>query len=171
MPKTKYKKFLILAVCLLAIAILIWVSLFMLIRSTAKSLAQEQEALRTESEKEIYVTEVSRDLRETEDLRMGIESFFVKAGEEAFFLEKVETLAAHANLQIKIFNFEKREKVLYLNFQTQGSFSDSYYFLSLIESLPYNLSIVKVLLREAETNGQKTWEGRYEITLLSYLGS
>ncbi|HEY4493568.1 MAG TPA: hypothetical protein VJB98_03040 [Candidatus Paceibacterota bacterium] len=152
-----------------AILLSAWVYLFMYINRQSADLSGQYEALAQENEKETTVKALSRDLRETEEARVVLDSFIVRQGQEAEFLERVEGLAAKATVVLKVFKFETREDSLYLNFQSSGSFQSNYYFLGLLESVPYNLSFGQVSLEKEELNREEAWVGKHEVTVSSYM--
>lgn len=151
------------------ILIIVWLSIFIFAQKESRFLEEQYDSLATENEKEGYVRDVSRDLRETENLRTELGNFFVRAGEEASFLERIESLAKRAEVGVKVFTFEKDEKIIRLSLESNGTFSRNYYFLSLIESLPYNLTVSKVVYIKEGQEDKVTWRMRLDLTLHSYL--
>jgi len=150
------------------VSIGLWVTLFLYARNMAGALQEHYIALAEETDKEAYATSISRDLRDTKEIRDQIERFIIRAGEEAFFLEKIESLAGPAGVSVRILSFEKKGDKLHLSIESQGTFATNYHFLSLLETIPYQVKISKSLFTREETS-DGNWKGRYELDLLSYL--
>ena len=84
------------------------------------------------------------------------------------FIEKLEGLAKTAGVELKL-NEPKSVtgKVIRLDltFLASGSFASLYYFLTLIENLPYRLEWKT--LTWALANGT-TWSGNFDLAIISY---
>ena len=125
--------------------------------------------LAEENSKESYVIKVNRELRESETERLILDKQIVNKGDEASFLEQVEFLSAQAGAQLKVLAFEERGGVLRLNVISRGSFRDVYYFMSLLETFPFRVTIEKGLIsKEINDNGITKWEGNFSVILRNY---
>jgi len=170
---------LILSLNILAVAIWFFVYIQITENSTAivinkKNLTFiEQELINNIALKSIILDDKTKEDREK------INSFFVKSDEETVdFLENVEALANSLNLEINIvsvnvLDIDENNQILDLNLKITGSFNSVYDFISLIDSLPYELSLDKfnmnssVNVNEAGVENFE-WSGNLSLALLSY---
>ncbi|MEK7535533.1 MAG: hypothetical protein AAB590_00770 [Patescibacteria group bacterium] len=150
------------------LALGIWIGLFGYTHGQASKLGADYLALAEENEKEVYVTATSRDLRETENEQAELESLFVHVGGEAAFLEQVENLGSLAGVSLKVFTFEKRDKSLRVVLEGSGSFYANYYYLKLLETMPFYVTIDKSMFTKESTGEGSIWKGRHDFTLKSY---
>jgi hypothetical protein len=81
-----------------------------------------------------------------------INGYLVSSGGEVDFIEKIENLARKQNLSSEITSVSiDNDKVLYkdgleylvLNLKTYGSWNSTFTFLSMLENMPYNISVEK----------------------------
>jgi len=163
--RTSYPLYILLIVSI--VLLVVWILFFYHIRTEAQTLGDKYELLETEKAKETYVRNTSRELRETENSRALLDNFFIFSGKEANFLERLEALALHASVTMKVLSFTKDEKSLHINFDTEGEYDGSYHFLSLLESLPLRLALDSASL--AEKTDSRAWLGKFEITVNGYL--
>ncbi len=86
-----------------------------------------------------------------------INSYFVQKDGAVDFINSIENLASSAHLVGKTDSVNTTDmtppspmyELLHLTFSTRGSWRNTYYFLSLLESLPYNISIRQVGMHSA----------------------
>ena len=166
-----YHKLSIFLIVLNLCAILVWLVLLSRTRAASATVAREGEQLLAENSKEAYLNSASHDLNETAAEKKYLMGLFVPEGAEVSFLERVEALGRHAGARTKIVDFAKKGGGLRLAVQTKGSFQDIYYFLRLVEALPFAISIDSVSLKYGivSEKGEILWEGVYSMTLSSYL--
>ncbi|HEY4518383.1 MAG TPA: hypothetical protein VJG48_02040 [Candidatus Paceibacterota bacterium] len=152
-------------------AIGIWFVLLSRTKAASATVARESEQLLAENSKESYLSSASRDLRASESNQKYLMSLFVEEGSEVSFLERVEALGKHAGVDVKIVDFSRVGDQLRLSVQTKGNFQDIYYYLRLVESLPFALSVDSVSIRNGIVGekGNVFWEGVFGMTLSSYL--
>ncbi|HEY4482809.1 MAG TPA: hypothetical protein VI953_01395 [Candidatus Paceibacterota bacterium] len=152
-------------------AVVLWFVLLSRTKAASASVMRESEQLLAENSKEAYLSKASRDLRASEKDQRYLMSLFVEEGSEVSFLERVEALGRHAGAETKIIDFAMRGDQLHLAVQAKGSFQDIYYFLRLVESLPFALSIDSATFKGGIVGekGEILWEGVYSMTLSSFL--
>ncbi|HEY4514801.1 MAG TPA: hypothetical protein VJJ22_01430 [Candidatus Paceibacterota bacterium] len=151
------------------LAIAIWLAIFFFSQKLEASINDVISKLALEDAKGNYLATTAGDLRVTEEGRQIMNQSFIKLGDEASFLENIESLATSTKIEMSVSSFEKVDKTLHLVMQTKGSFARNYYFLSLLESLPYEMKINKATLSTNPGDIESGWSGRYDITISSYL--
>jgi len=120
-------------------------------------------------------------LAQTEDQRDSLDSFFVLSEETVSFIQEIENLAAISSLETEItsvgssdyINLDgetKSEKIEYLNLtiNTFGNWQSNFYFLNLLENMPYKVSVNRLSLESKKDGSGQTllWEGIFSIKVL-----
>lgn len=92
-----------------------------------------------------------------------IENYIVSAGKEIELVQQIENLAKNSGLEYSTDLIEKKEGVdttkdmLHIKILTNGSWSTSRKFISLIEHLPYNVRINELdMIKSGESTGSTT---------------
>jgi hypothetical protein len=88
----------------------------------------------------------------TTNEREKINSYFIQSDGAVDFLTTIENLATFAGLSNETQSVTTEEdsptsntrEWLHITFKTKGTWQNTYYFISLLESLPYNLVIHKI---------------------------
>lgn len=146
-----------------------WLFLFSFIQNMRSSYVESAGTLMAENNKEDYVAHTSKELRETESQRGKLAQIFVAKGGESIFLEKIETLAGTAKVDLSVITFDEEANNLLLKVKTSGDFEDVYYFLSLVSAMPLEVSVDSGTLTRFRTPaGGELWEGIFSIRLKSY---
>lgn len=86
--------------------------------------------------------------------RDKINSYFVQSDGAIDFVTTIENLAAFVNLSHETNSIDTQSmnppdashEILHMNFRTTGSWQNTYYFISLLETLPYNITINQINL-------------------------
>ena len=87
----------------------------------------------------------STAIKETEKERELLDTFIIGKKDVAGFIEKLEQMAEHSGVSItKSVSVEKqtpqsKENLLKFSVRVRGSSSDVFYFLSLLENMPYKI--------------------------------
>lgn len=170
MKKSSQNK-LIITLCVVNIfAVGIWAVLYAYSLRIGTKLQKVNSDLLNEDAKGAYVTNIAGELRTSEENRELIDKTFIKFGDEADFLENIENLATTTKVEIKVFSFEQKDKTLHLLMQTRGTFSRNYLFLSLLESLPYEIVVNKISMEKLKEEANlNRWETHYDVSVLSYI--
>ncbi len=115
------------------------------------TLSNETTSLLTE---ETNLNSLKAVFSDTTNERQKINSYFVQSDGAVDFITIIENLATFANLnhETQTVNTEEenpssanRER-LHITFRTNGSWQNTYYFISLLESLPFQLTINQINL-------------------------
>lgn len=147
--------------------------------------AEDTRAILAASEKEDADKEKSalleKALEDTSTSRGKIDSYFVKKGDAVSFIERLETTAKRAGLQITLSSVSVPEKTasFRIEMSTVGSFEDTLYFLSLLQTLPHKIHLEKVGVRRKssleDAAGEPpvvlVWDGSFTLTLESFINS
>lgn len=132
----------------------------------------------------------NRAIKETIEERDILDSFIVNKKTAAKLIGDIEALAMKADVSItKTVSVEKnttqpKENVLSFNIRARGGVGDVFYFLTLIENLPYKLRFKSLAVGMSNedarsslisiSSGQKTtntsiWAGEVAFEVLSYI--
>jgi hypothetical protein len=128
------------------------------------------------SEKEILLS-IEKSLASTVDKRKIMETYFVKPAEAVSFIEQIEDLGDYARVEIKLNSVtppKKKGEVFFLDFSAKGGFENMYRLFSLIDEMPYRVSIKKATLaaQAPEKNDSAAeWNGSFTVMLESYTDS
>ena len=124
---------------------------------------REQEVATQEAQKNSSYQLATLVKKEIDPAKEQIAEYFVDGNSDFIeFVEHIEALAEKAQVTI-----EKRSSEIKGAFQLgidlEGSFSDSMYFVALIESLPINLKINDVRIEQTSEDG--LWRGWVTVVL------
>lgn len=103
-------------------------------------------------------------------------SVFLKENNVVSFIETVENLGRSSNVKLDIssinFNPTQGEEIksFRLNINTEGSFQNIFYFISLLEKVSYSILFNKVSLQKIdnENNDEILWKSGIDFSVLSY---
>jgi hypothetical protein len=99
-----------------------------------------------------------------------LDSYVLNRSSIAAFIERLEDLSVHAGVTLDI-REAKAEDGLTLSFSTDGPFSNTYYFLTLLERLPFNITLKSANFDAAQGSapGVRTrWHANYSIIVNSF---
>lgn len=171
--KSKSLNNIIIAVLINVVLIGVWVWLYYGVNQAKDSFDQLEKELAAEEVTETYLRTTKITLRENEISHSSLSEHFIFEDQEIVLLEKIEEMALEAGVSIDIRNFAKEdtEKVLRIVAETQGTFSQVYHFMRLIEHLPYKIWLEEATFAELGDGENATgiWEGRFDIRLGSYI--
>jgi Tfp pilus assembly protein PilO len=185
--KTSSKKTLIFLIILSIVGIGVWYGLFSYIKRTAEAAS----AIENQYQEKITADARDKSLKEllrTIDLNNdSLSTRVIDRDGTVSFLEFIESTAKSVGLGITMnavkIEEEPTDKNTYeylkLSFTTQGSWQDTYTFLSIVESLPYKSKINKVLFsqtsitepsKDQKTIQKSSWKADYDIAVLKFKG-
>jgi len=155
------KKILIIFLILNTIVLSAYFYLFSVIKSKNEAVSILENVLGGQVSREGELKLIGSSLGKTEEERVLIDSFFVKEGKSgvADFVEVVEEIAnlSHVSLVIKSILIKKQENLsvvenINLGLGVKGSWSESVYFLKLLELIPYKVSFESVYFEKNKEN-------------------
>ncbi len=102
-----------------------------------------------------------------------LQSRIVKKDGTVSFIDTVESYAKSSGISVLVENVEERKltpeiegyQALHLNVKTQGSWEGTYRFLSLLESLPYKLTIESAEIKN-EMRETAAWNSLISVSVL-----
>ncbi len=128
-----------------------------------------------EAQKDRSIESIRNILRNTAAEREKIDGYFVKSDNIVDFLEKIELMGKKSGVALSFDSVDipqNEKNVLRLRIGTEGNWEDSFYFLSLLENLPYKIELEKSALAKISktVSNVKTfyWRGDFTIRLLSF---
>ncbi|MBI4120900.1 MAG: hypothetical protein HY457_01435 [Parcubacteria group bacterium] len=168
-----------LSVIALAVMGVYGATLFNIVDKSAET-ATLLEELGGEAEKEQAYRATRHALAETKAIRDGLQERFVVESGVAPFLQEIEALARRAGttLTFEHVTIERSggaTPFLQMQFKVYGEFGSMYYFLALIETFPYNISLEQFVLRHNGSDliedGAQTgpWEGLFITNVKSFI--
>ena len=138
-----------------------------LIQELDKEILKEQEFLILKKTLAITVKE-----------REKLNSYFVKNDSIVNLIEQIESLGKHAGVGVSFDSISLSgdgQDLLDLNFVSNGAFADTFYFLSLLESVPLALSFKRVFIAQEESTKPESselagvWVGTFAMRVSSFL--
>lgn len=145
------------------------------IRKNLSEAADLSSSIAAESQKEAGIESTRNILRNTAAEREKIESYFVSSDNIVDFLEKIELLGKKSGVVLSFDSVDipsDEKNVLRVRANTKGNWENTFYFLSLIENLPFKIeleksSIIKIV--EVVSNVKTFyWRGDFTIKLVSF---
>ena len=125
---------------------------------------REQEVFTQEAQKNSSYQLATLIKKEIDPAKEQIDKYFVDRNNFIDFVEHIEALADKAQVTIKKRSSEVRG-ALQLCIDFEGSFSNSMYFVALVESLPINLKIDNVKIEQTQEGD--LWRGWVNVVLPS----
>jgi hypothetical protein len=136
-------------------------------------------------EKDRTLRLIKASLAENEDFLSHVDSFFIPADGVVDFISLLEQLGVESGVELSIGSVSidsesesASKEVLSLNIQTEGSWQDTFTFLSLLENLPYRIEFVNTALRlfgatesilfsgsQRTLASEEVWQGTYQVSV------
>ncbi len=163
------------AVILVLVAISAYTAVVWKIRKNISEAADLSLSIATESQKEAGIESTRNVLRSTAAEREKIDSYFVSSDNIVDFLEKIELLGKKSGVTLSFDSVDipsDEKSILRVRVGTKGSWESTFYFLSLVENLPFKIEIEKSsIIKTVEVvSNVKTsyWRGDFTIKLVSF---
>jgi len=181
MTWSRTKKLLILGVFLTIAALAIYYVTFSSIKSKNENISAILNDLALETKKETLLKSIKSVAIDSAPARKKMESYFIGQDEIVKFLDFLGSLGKMSGAELEINNLGLEERaptpaeayqLLKLNIEAKGSFRSVYHFLTLLESVPFQINFAGVEMRTADTgvNGSKAkknsaWKGSFNISV------
>ncbi|OGG73054.1 hypothetical protein A3A38_01905 [Candidatus Kaiserbacteria bacterium RIFCSPLOWO2_01_FULL_53_17] len=153
--------FLIAAVC--AAAAFAWSVSF--VYSKKAPVSRLEREIGNVAREEAYYRGLKKALAESAAPRAALDSYFVDPNNFVPFIEAVEALGVHAGVVLTVENaaLVENDRVLALTLYARGGFSETLYFLSLLETFPAKISFDRAWVAKSADKKQSAlpWEGRF----------
>lgn len=163
------------AIILVMAAISVYGMAILKIRKNVSETANLGSSIAAESQKEASIESIKNILRNTAAEREKVGAYFVSSDNIVDFLEKIELLGEKSgvNLSFDSVDIPPDEKsILRVRIGTEGKWEDTFYFLSLIENLPFKIELEKssVIKTVKTVSNVKVsyWRGDFTVRLLSF---
>lgn len=124
----------------------VYAYLFDVIKKTGEGNASlERETVTLEGQAS-QVGELKRSLAVIQERRPVLVSYFIDATDIVPFLETIEGYGRQTNVTTKFntFTFKKSPDMLAVSMVADGSFTDLYHFMALLEAAPYEINMTNV---------------------------
>lgn len=182
MIKTHTSYLLIILIVLVIGAVFGCYYFYNLIGGVTEGTVELREKISTSRDQGDRLEAVNKLLADTESERKELEKYIIDVGGEVSFIKSLEKLAKDQGLGIKtsdvviseLATSSTRYEDLRVEIETTGSWQKNMQFLSLLESLPYNSSVLEAVFRldenlsEPVKNRPKNplWKGSFEVVVV-----
>lgn len=103
---------------------------------------------------------------DTQESRAQMNTYFITEEDTVLFIERIEGLAQIAQTNLTIDAVNIKEEGLEVVVTTNGSWQSVFHFLSLIEAMPFRVSVKSTTLRHTQDYG---WTGSFSILVTSFI--
>lgn len=159
--------------------VLVYAYLFYTARSIGRhnaELSAEAQVLENQASE---VGELKQSLASIQVRRPVLVSYFIDAADIVPFLETIEGYGRQTNIATKFstFVFKKAPDMLAVSMSAEGSFTDLYHFMALLEAAPYQISMTNVDVQAKTPKGldgdkaaPTVWEAQISLAVTSITG-
>jgi len=165
--KTKKTIWIFLAVDI--VLALIYGGLFFAVRQKNAETSLAHSSVYRQASDENAFTRLEKNIADTEKQRTLLDDHIITSSETLLFIEQIEDLGkkTFANVHVvSLSNPKKAGDPFSLDFTAEGKFENVYRLFSLIEEMPFRLSL-KMVNMTANAQEMK-WNGSFTVTLDSY---
>jgi len=151
-----------------------YIFLFGFILDKKDAIVNSVSKLDIEQLKEERLHILKNSYRETASKRALLSKYFIDSEGIVTFIEDIERAGRRANVNFVNIRDTGEQDILAMEFETFGSFREIFYFLKLIEQIPFHTSLEKVLLDKEiptqfkERKKSDTWRGLFTLVVLSF---
>ena len=154
--------------------------------NTIKTIGEQNAALEVETNtleaQASQVGELKKDLALIQARRPVLVSYFIDASDIVPFLETIEGYGKQTNVKTKFntFVFKKTPDMLAVSMVADGSFTDLYHFMALLEAAPYEIGMTSVNVQaqkpkgldasKGQVAGPAVWEAQISLAVTSITG-
>lgn len=103
---------------------------------------------------------------DTQQSRDKLNTYFITEEDTVSFIERIETLAQTAQTNLNIDAVNIKEEGLEVMVTTSGSWDSVFHFISLIEAMPFRISVKNTTLRYTQESG---WTGSLSVLVTSFV--
>lgn len=176
----KTKKLLLIVSALTIAVLVLYIVFFLQIREKNKNISLLKNEADLVIQKEGRLRSIQQLISDTKDEREKLSTYFVGKDGAVEFIEKIESLEADTGAVIDITSVSVDDigdvvnedaELLRLLFKAEGSWQSIYQLLSLIESLPFNVSVTQANLEGQFVLGEEDeiidtlWSGNFAIVV------
>jgi len=175
MNNDKTKKIIAFFAIIDIVLVLIYGGLFFIVRQKNAQTAEIYSSLYRRASDEGALTRLEKTLADTEKQRALLDGYLVTSTETLSFIEQVEDLGKKSLTDVKVTSLSSPKKSgdpFLLDFTAQGEFGNISRLFSLVESMPFRISIKKANIAAIpQDKGATTaslWQASFTIVLESY---
>ena len=148
--------------------------LFQHIETEAKAASALTSTIDLGTQKNSQLSLLRMTIKDTADNRQKLSSLLLASDAEVPFIGQVESLAKNSGLSVKTNNISavagntSATKIFKIQTETAGSWSDTLYFLSQVENLPYDIAVQGVTLDKSPVAGKSAgsaWTATFDISV------
>lgn len=145
------------------------------VNDTIREAALASENVQLLAAKNAYTQTIRKIVRDTTDEREEINSYFITDEKLVSFLENIEGLGTRAGAGLEVQSVSVGDAIdkdglvspLKLSLKSEGTITEIYYILNLLEAYPKALSVKRVQMnQQADT---LTWVGVFDIEVIKVL--
>jgi len=127
--------------------------------------------------KEGTINILKTSVKNTKEDRKKIDTYFVARDDIPDFARKIEALGEMSGTDLEITGLRKQGDVLFFDLSSDGGFQNTLQLISLIESLPFKVEIMKAYIDVVETEipeedgggTKRSWNGNFSIELTGFI--
>jgi len=127
--------------------------------------------------KEGTINILKTSVRDTEEERKKIDTYFVPRDDIPDFARKIEALGGMSGTDLAITGLRIQGDVLFFDLSSDGGFQNTLQLISLIESLPFKVEVVRAYIDVVETEIseeegggiRRSWNGNFSIELIGFI--
>jgi hypothetical protein len=155
---------------ILVAAAFLYVFLYQATRSVGSSNALLQAETTVLEGEQSEVGSLKRDLAANQARQPVLVSYFIDAADIVPFLETVEGYGRTTNVAVKFdtVDIKRAPDQLAVTLTGEGSFTNLYRFIALVEAAPYELTFTNASVEKSGTSGE--WQARLSLAVTSITG-
>ncbi len=150
---------------------------FYKVKETSENASLVSDELNEYLSKEGTINILKTSVRDTEEERKKINTYFVARDDIPDFARKIEALGEMSGTDLDITGLRKQGDVLLFDLSSDGGFQNTMQLISLIESLPFKVEIMKAYIDVVETEiseeegggTRRSWNGNFSIELTGFI--
>jgi hypothetical protein len=180
MPIKKSKKILFLSSVMATFSVLVFLTMFFIIKSLNQSSLEKSNEIKNEIEKDESLFFIKKDIENNKILLEKIDNYVIKSDEVVNFIQAIEGLALNNGLksEVKSVSFTSFSDIdsSYLELtkvkiNVVGEWGNVEYFLQILENYPLKINIANISLSKFTSNTVKgktisQWSGDFEFTVV-----
>ncbi|MDP6387963.1 MAG: type 4a pilus biogenesis protein PilO [Candidatus Pacebacteria bacterium] len=161
---SKTKQTLLTSLVLVIVVSVAYIMLFLNIKEKNNNISVLQNEVDSTLQREIKLRSVKNLINDTQKEREKLNLYFIADDKIVNFIEDIEEVGAYSGVSVKVtsvsidestsgnLNKDKISELLNLDFNIEGRFDELFYFLSMIEKLPFKIDIHRVNFEKVSNN-------------------
>lgn len=160
---------------IIAIAILaVYIALFFQLKNKNEGISILKNEVENITKKDAEQRVIKDTIKETEKERAELNSYFVSSDGVVDFIETIEALATDTAISVEITSVSIKKapehsdiiELLRISIKTDGRWINMFHFLSLVETLPFDIFVERVnFSKEKDKIASRLWNGAFDISV------